>query len=37
MLSFQAKFTITKCEDEKSSEETFIIECEGSGATNPYL
>lgn len=34
---FQAKFTITKCEDEKSGSATFIIECEGSGVTNPYL
>uniref|UniRef100_H3CGK0 RNA 3'-terminal phosphate cyclase n=1 Tax=Tetraodon nigroviridis TaxID=99883 RepID=H3CGK0_TETNG len=33
----RAKFTITKCEDEKSSNVTFIIECEGSGVTNPYL
>lgn len=36
-LSFQAKFTITKCEDEKSSNVTFIIECEGAGVTNPHL
>ncbi|TNM88107.1 RNA 3'-terminal phosphate cyclase [Takifugu rubripes] len=33
----QAKFTITKCEDEQSSNITFIIECEGSGVTNPNL
>ncbi|XP_034738009.1 RNA 3'-terminal phosphate cyclase [Etheostoma cragini] len=33
----QAKFTITKCEDELSSEESFIIECEGSGAANTHL
>ncbi|XP_041791714.1 RNA 3'-terminal phosphate cyclase [Chelmon rostratus] len=33
----QAKFTITKCEDELSSNVTFIIECEGSGATNTNL
>lgn len=37
LVSFQAKFTITKCEDEKSSNVTFIIECEGSGVTNRYL
>ena len=36
-LFIQAKFTITKCEDELSSNVTFIIECEGSGATNPHL
>ncbi|KAM9409946.1 RNA 3'-terminal phosphate cyclase [Pholidichthys leucotaenia] len=30
----QAKFTITKCEDELSSN---IIECQGSGAVNPNL
>ncbi|XP_034529593.1 RNA 3'-terminal phosphate cyclase [Notolabrus celidotus] len=33
----QAKFTITKCEDELSTNETYIIECEGSGVTNPHL
>ncbi|XP_035863618.1 RNA 3'-terminal phosphate cyclase [Sander lucioperca] len=33
----QAKFKITKCEDELSSEESFIIECEGSGAANTHL
>ncbi|XP_041646700.1 RNA 3'-terminal phosphate cyclase [Cheilinus undulatus] len=33
----QAKFTITKCDDELSSNVTYIIECEGSGATNPHL
>ncbi|XP_075901378.1 RNA 3'-terminal phosphate cyclase [Nelusetta ayraudi] len=31
----QAKFTISKCEDELSS--NYIIECEGSGACNPHL
>ncbi|XP_053179082.1 RNA 3'-terminal phosphate cyclase [Scomber japonicus] len=33
----QAKFTITKCEDELSSNDTYVIECEGSGASNPNL
>lgn len=33
----QAKFTITKCEDELSSNETYIIECQGSGVSNPNL
>uniref|UniRef100_A0A8C2XCX1 RNA 3'-terminal phosphate cyclase n=1 Tax=Cyclopterus lumpus TaxID=8103 RepID=A0A8C2XCX1_CYCLU len=33
----QAKFTITKSEDELSSDDTFIIECEGSGAVNKHL
>ncbi|XP_076028064.1 RNA 3'-terminal phosphate cyclase [Genypterus blacodes] len=33
----QAKFTITKCEDELSSNLTYVIECQGSGATNPNL
>ncbi|CAG5862684.1 unnamed protein product [Menidia menidia] len=32
-----AKFTITKCEDQLSSNVTYIIECEGSGALNPNL
>ncbi|XP_074490565.1 RNA 3'-terminal phosphate cyclase isoform X2 [Sebastes fasciatus] len=33
----QAKFTITKSEDELSSNNTFIIECVGSGAANTHL
>uniref|UniRef100_A0AAX7T0H9 RNA 3'-terminal phosphate cyclase n=1 Tax=Astatotilapia calliptera TaxID=8154 RepID=A0AAX7T0H9_ASTCA len=33
----QAKFTITKCEDELSRNITYIIECQGSGAVNPNL
>lgn len=33
----QAKFTITKCDDELSSNVAYIIECDGSGATNPHL
>ncbi|GLD68671.1 zinc transporter 7 isoform X2 [Lates japonicus] len=33
----EAKFTITKCEDELSSNVTYIIECQGSGATNLHL
>ncbi|XP_054459017.1 RNA 3'-terminal phosphate cyclase [Anoplopoma fimbria] len=33
----QAKFTITKCEDELSSNEGYIIECEGSGAANTHM
>ncbi|KAG8003318.1 RNA 3'-terminal phosphate cyclase [Nibea albiflora] len=33
----QAKFTITKSEDELSSNVNYIIECEGSGASNPHL
>ncbi|CAK6981286.1 RNA 3'-terminal phosphate cyclase [Scomber scombrus] len=33
----QAKFTITKCDDELSSSDTYVIECEGSGASNPNL
>lgn len=37
LCPFQAKFTITKCEDELSSNVTYIIECDGSGATNPHL
>ncbi|KAI3369192.1 hypothetical protein L3Q82_026143, partial [Scortum barcoo] len=36
-MDLPAKFTITKCEDELSSNVTFIIECEGSGASNPNL
>ncbi|XP_057696331.1 RNA 3'-terminal phosphate cyclase isoform X2 [Corythoichthys intestinalis] len=31
----QAKFTITKCEDELNV--NYIVECEGSGVTNPNL
>lgn len=37
VCDFQAKFTITKSEDELSGNVTYIIECEGSGATNPHL
>ncbi|AWP10422.1 putative RNA 3'-terminal phosphate cyclase [Scophthalmus maximus] len=33
----EAKFTITKCEDELSSSVTFIIECQGSGVDNLNL
>ncbi|XP_054644491.1 RNA 3'-terminal phosphate cyclase [Dunckerocampus dactyliophorus] len=33
----QAKFKITKCEDEMSNSATYIIECQGSGITNPNL
>ncbi|PWA21245.1 hypothetical protein CCH79_00009562 [Gambusia affinis] len=33
----QAKFTITKSEDELSSSVTYIIECQGSGVVNPNL
>ncbi|XP_071328928.1 RNA 3'-terminal phosphate cyclase [Trachinotus anak] len=33
----QAKFTITKCENELSSNVNYIIECQGSGATNLNL
>uniref|UniRef100_A0A087XGF0 RNA 3'-terminal phosphate cyclase n=1 Tax=Poecilia formosa TaxID=48698 RepID=A0A087XGF0_POEFO len=33
----QAKFTITKSEDELSSGVTYIIECQGSGVVNPNL
>ncbi|KAM9358211.1 RNA 3'-terminal phosphate cyclase isoform 2-T2 [Symphorus nematophorus] len=33
----QAKFTITKSDDDLSSNLTYIIECEGSGATNAHL
>uniref|UniRef100_A0A3Q2DHB5 RNA 3'-terminal phosphate cyclase n=1 Tax=Cyprinodon variegatus TaxID=28743 RepID=A0A3Q2DHB5_CYPVA len=33
----QAKFTITKSEDELSSNVTYIIECQGSGVVNPHL
>ncbi|XP_061594856.1 RNA 3'-terminal phosphate cyclase [Cololabis saira] len=36
-LLTQAKFTITKCEDELSSGITHIIECQGSGIENPHL
>ncbi|XP_028301255.1 RNA 3'-terminal phosphate cyclase [Gouania willdenowi] len=33
----QAKFTITKCDDELSSDSTYEIHCEGSGAVNQNL
>ncbi|XP_034076588.1 RNA 3'-terminal phosphate cyclase [Gymnodraco acuticeps] len=33
----QAKFTITKCDDELSNDDTFLIECEGSGAANAHM
>ncbi|XP_068176524.1 RNA 3'-terminal phosphate cyclase [Antennarius striatus] len=33
----QAKFTITKSEEQLSGSVTYIIECEGSGLTNPSL
>ncbi|XP_071755621.1 RNA 3'-terminal phosphate cyclase [Centroberyx gerrardi] len=33
----QAKFTITKSEDELSSGVGYIIECQGAGASNPNL
>ncbi|XP_056133080.1 RNA 3'-terminal phosphate cyclase [Lampris incognitus] len=33
----KAKFTITKSEDELSSNVNYIIECHGSGITNSYL
>ncbi|RVE73648.1 hypothetical protein OJAV_G00033470 [Oryzias javanicus] len=33
----QAKFTISKCEDEMSSSVTYIIECHGAGVVNPNL
>ncbi|XP_018582217.1 RNA 3'-terminal phosphate cyclase [Scleropages formosus] len=31
----KAKFSVTKAEDEHSTGETYIIECQGAGATNP--
>ncbi|XP_068599805.1 RNA 3'-terminal phosphate cyclase [Brachionichthys hirsutus] len=33
----QAKFTIRKCSEQPSSSVTYVIECEGSGVTNPHL
>lgn len=33
----QAKFTISKCVDELSSNVTYMIECQGSGASNSQL
>ncbi|KAM9831808.1 RNA 3'-terminal phosphate cyclase [Neosynchiropus ocellatus] len=33
----QAKFTITKSDDELSCNPTYIIECQGAGVTNPNL
>uniref|UniRef100_A0A8C6T706 RNA 3'-terminal phosphate cyclase n=1 Tax=Neogobius melanostomus TaxID=47308 RepID=A0A8C6T706_9GOBI len=33
----QAKFSISKCGDERSSNVSYLIECEGSGAVNPHL
>ncbi|XP_036377742.1 RNA 3'-terminal phosphate cyclase [Megalops cyprinoides] len=31
----KAKFVVTKAEDELSNSDTFIIECQGAGVTNP--
>jgi RNA 3'-terminal phosphate cyclase (ATP) len=37
-LLFQAKFTVTKSEDEEDAlKDTYIIECEGIGMKNPNL
>ncbi|KAM6973096.1 RNA 3'-terminal phosphate cyclase [Aplochiton taeniatus] len=33
----QAKFTLSKSEDEIGSSDTYIIECQGAGIANPYL
>ncbi|MBN3317368.1 RTCA cyclase, partial [Atractosteus spatula] len=33
----KAKFTITKAEDQNSTNETHIIECQGVGMTNPHF
>lgn len=38
LLWFQAKFSVKKSEDEEdASKDTYIIECQGIGMTNPYL
>uniref|UniRef100_A0AAZ3QNQ9 RNA 3'-terminal phosphate cyclase n=1 Tax=Oncorhynchus tshawytscha TaxID=74940 RepID=A0AAZ3QNQ9_ONCTS len=33
----QAKFTVTKADDENASNDTYIIECQGVGVTNPHF
>lgn len=37
LLSFQAKFAIHKADDEHANTDTYIIECQGVGATNSPL
>ncbi|XP_077928825.1 RNA 3'-terminal phosphate cyclase isoform X5 [Halichoerus grypus] len=33
----KAKFSVKKSEDEDASKDTYVIECQGIGMTNPYL
>lgn len=37
LLLFQAKFAIHKADDEHANNDTYIIECQGVGATNSNL